>query len=529
MVEFGDIFAKLYGGGYRPQNWRYDPKSFLTRLARELGGFGVGSVNATHYGSTRDATTLQLAIDDLEYEGGGILLVEPGTWTLHAPLTVQKPLVIIGAGIGSDSTGVGAAAHYTEFISDDGIATTDAMITFGSATSGNVLTGCGMMGIGFRTQTYRVQEVIKLVAVTNGRFADLKLDQGGGAGMLAGILLQAGVTETEDACSYNIFDGIYIETTGVNCAAIHLDGETGGGSCYQNTFRRTFVSTDATTVAGRGVWLDGNVDNNHFYDLQCFRNNGSVGYGVYATAGTTNHPRHNVFVGMNGHIYEEEECDSNRYILFTSENSSLTLEAPHVVHYEVTSNVDGKRFTTEPHLMSEELWIPASDFISTTGGPSEVSHGSGTKVGAWSLGVAGTPGTDEGVSAFLAPPRKWGNGTITKLTVFYGADNADDGQVWRVIPSVRCAVIGTSLGAADYSTATDITISNAASGEVDTEEITVAIDYNEGEYIAIDFRREASDAADTAANDVRFLGILLTFEADGPNTAGDFDIPDRSS
>lgn len=476
---------------------------------------------ATGDGATDDTSAIQACIDACEAAGGGTVYFPPGSYKVTAALTVTEGIVLLGAGIGADTTAIGATDALTEIFTATGLATTDTLVKFESTTSGQVLVGCGVKRIQFRTPV-RVQYVLQLVGVQRSRFEDLKFDQGGGAGMLATIIGQPAGGDSNTGFSHNVFDNIMVESTGANNVSLHLDGEAvSGGACFQNTFRRLFLNYGSGgSDNAHGIWLEGSCDNNRFHDVQTTRASGSTGYGVYATAGATSQPRHNEFWGFNGYVYEETECLGNIYHWSTSENSGYTQEASHPTHYTVVDNTDRRMYETQRYLMSDELWVGAEQFLPLGASTHEE--------------FAECPAVDiddnagEGATVLISPPPTWQDGTLATIRLYLGADTGS--ATYSLTPDITTAAENGGTGVdpttGEYTTQIDIASPATVVNTVFTQDVAIALDFTEGDLIKLRFVRATGD---TPTDSILLLGVRIFFTADGPNTPGDFDVPARST
>ena len=114
------------------------------RLTDRMGDvLNVKDFGATGDGTTDDATDIQQAIDALEARGGGILYFPPGVYIVSAALTVQKPILMLGAGRGEDSAAANPAAAVST-IRAQAASALAYVVRFQSATANQYLYGVGL-------------------------------------------------------------------------------------------------------------------------------------------------------------------------------------------------------------------------------------------------------------------------------------------------------------------------------------------------------------------------------------------------
>lgn len=145
------------------------------------------------------------------------------------------------------------------------------------------------------------------------------------------------------------------------------------------------------------------------------------------------------------------------------------------------------------------LWINARDMASWTGTPAEAKHGPAAW-NAWKLDAS----TDEGITFMAYIPTWW---TTFHMDVYWANDGAGAGDVrWTVY---RDAIVAgdtiNSVGASASSTATaDI------EDDLVVSRVLTSITNTGGPAWWFAVMRDADNAADTLANDIGVLGVLLT-------------------
>jgi hypothetical protein len=498
-----------------------DPAAFNTGI---YPWFNVQDVlyGAVGDGANDDTSGIQAAINAASAAGGGIVYCPAGTYLLEAGgLFVRGAVILKGEGFGADTALVGDNTHATEFVSGTGFVSTDTVITFASSTATNVLVGCGVMDIAFRTEgPNRVQHVLELYGVVSSSFVNLKIDNFGGTDSRAAIILKA--TTDDQGCQYNVFDHIFIQANGNDGIGIHLDGQSNGISCFQNSFRSIFIQYGGSTANGHGIRLEGNVDNNRFHDVQLFRG-GGTGYGVHAINGAGGHPRFNQFTGINGRVYEETECRGNQYEWATSENGEYTQETAHVVHYSVVSNVTDQKWETKPYLIHDTKAISADGIGAGVGSPTLTTLPAPTLLhDARGVGWALVTGTDSDVAVTFKVPDTWDEGSLVSMRVLWSSSTTGD---WALTTSVSADPLGTALGTNVEGDTATVSGATANADIILSEAVTLALDVSINDMVSVSIGRDVS--GDTNAGTIYIWGVEIDFEADGPNTAGDWDVPSR--
>ena len=478
-----------------------DPQDFLANM------YPVYNVMDPAYGATGDGTTndtaaVQSAINACEAVGGGIVFFPPGAY-LCDPLTVNKPIRLIGVSRGGDVSEDGNSVALSHILASG---TTEALdvITFASATAANELTGCGMENMGIIATGVNPRYGLRLRGIHHSRFVNLKFDDFG-ATSTACILLEARTTagSGSNGCFWNTFDMINMGLGGT-CDGIYMDGESNSKTCTQNYFR----GINITHGNGNAIVLDGDVDNNRFHDMHLIRATAATGLGVLLIDGmvaTIAHPRMNTFTSLNGHVESGPNSRGNTFAFATNETSSLSfMSTAAPIHYTCVDRTHRDMFTTHRYPITDQIWIGAEQcaLVSTS---ARGSHG-----GAPSIDLSNTDG--EGLSVLVPGVHDWSDGTLTNVRVYYGSST--NSVSYHLNTDIGTYAIATAINTGEYTTDfTGITTVGAAANVVSTADIPCALVFVRDDMIKINLNRDAT--SDAEASTVSILGLMLLFESDG--------------
>lgn len=145
------------------------------------------------------------------------------------------------------------------------------------------------------------------------------------------------------------------------------------------------------------------------------------------------------------------------------------------------------------------MWVNARDMASWTGTPAEAKHGPGAW-NAWKLDAS----TDEGVTFMAYIPTWW---TTFHMDVYWANDGAGAGDVrWAIYR--QAVVAGDTINTVGSSTG--ITTTADIEDDLVVSRVLTGITNTGGPAWWFGVARNGDDAADTLANDIGVLGVLLT-------------------
>jgi len=502
--------------------------------------FNVFSYGATGDGTTNDTTAFQAAVDAAEAVGGGIVEVPVPSafYVIDSTITINEGVLIRGVGPMSETTtnangtdSVFPAIKWTGSGWDGSTAAdiaTTTMFWFKSGTTSEYLFGGGMRDLVLYGDTDGAAVGVR-ASSTVGQVFDLRIRKMG----FAGILLDSANGVLQQSCRVNL-QYTWGSSTSANEAS--SDGvRIGGGDYAAGTYDNLSAQND--------IWANGLVYNGTLVALYGTDNNrihrahgtvqaktgltGSSGFsiGFYddpdGSPVATDSARNNVVHYAVAPFRAESLTYGNQILHLNSEGASAALnfardnviESGAKLHWTVVDYQHGDLFQTHRYKMTGELDIPNGAFYVSQG-----SAAAGAFASIWS-GWALDPASAETIAAMVPSPHDWANGTITAVKVWYNAQSSDDAAVWRLITRLETVTDGDNVSTPDDETTTNVTISASNNNELDAVTVTLStpLDFTRGQSLLVGIRRDAADAADTAASDIVVAGVKLYYVSDGPD------------
>lgn len=145
---------------------------------------------------------------------------------------------------------------------------------------------------------------------------------------------------------------------------------------------------------------------------------------------------------------------------------------------------------------NDRIFLSAGEFHTRTGSPSQLSIFNGT---SWYLDAS----TDEAVSTNFITPSWW---TTFDVVAYVANTTASSGDV-RLGATVSFHAADATITSSEPSTY--VTIAAGSTGVVKLGTLVTGVSVASGMGV-ISVRRDADGVADTLANDIAFMGVLLT-------------------
>lgn len=479
------------------------------RLTDRMGDvLNVKDFGATGDGSTDDALNIQQAIDALEARGGGILYFPPGTYIVGTALTVQREIILMGAGRGQESS----SANPTDGVSVIRAQAASAIayvVRFQSATSGNYLYGGGIENLVIDGNNTAVNG-LEVNSCSEWVARNLLVFRPTGIGLYMS-------DANSVPCMRPVLDNVWV-SCGANAAAASMIGVVfddvvaAQGGVVQCYVTRLITLTDD----GNGFELRGS-DNANVEMFQGFILTGGTGKSLLFKNGTHFEPRNHRFgwvnTGQSGGGQGTIEAESNAFGIvlehINAEDTQLVVASGAQLSYKVHDNVTGAQYRTLEYQMSDERALPLGSFQA-------VSATSGVHASLWDC-LEFSNGVTEVAAASLGQVYEWEDGEITGVKLTFAMDSANTSDDVRLRIRVLSAAEGEATATPQGDESFTVSVNDTAN-RIDVHEVTftTAVAFTRGDFVAVEVGRLGADAADTATGDMDLLGVSLVYQATGP-------------
>lgn len=461
-------------------------------------------------GATDDSAAIQAAIDAVEALGGGTVYFPFGNYLILTGLTVNKPVLLAGAGRG-DSAIVAASLASTR-ITYNGAVDGSAMIRFVHGTASTILYGGGVRDM-LLEGSARAGTAVRLSSTNNVHLDNLTIRRCTGRGVRLD-------DENGASCGFNVLGDIkYVygvvgagteNSHGVELIAVQEVGVT------QNIIREiTGLLRNGAMVRFSGC------DNNFVGRLHSSIDGAGTGYGAYFAnhATGTMDSNYNLIYYCVGDVHAESGTEGNRILHLLSEGAGVTIDSGGHLDYVAQDYVTSEVYQTHRFAMSDELFIPAGAFLNDPATSAAVGV-SASQWPVWELVNAAF----SKVGVVLPPPYSWDNGTIDTIRLHFVGDTAS-ATVVRVHVLAGTFASGASVATPEYDNTADITM-NAAANRDQSADYAAALAYTKGDRIYLSIERDGAHANDTYAGVMELVGVSLLYTGTGPNSGGSgtFDV-----
>jgi hypothetical protein len=449
-----------------------------------------------------DQPAIQAAIDQLELNGGGTLLFPAGVFQIGSTLRVSKPIWIVGAGTGDDSSVPSAMASGLTVLRWDPQGPADPMLRVLSKTADNWLHGGGVRHV-LLDGSHVASMGIHASSTSEWSFAgDVR------AVTTAGILLDGanGVVS-----SFNRIESLKF-TSGSRPATRDADGLVLDGATQSHVISVYGTCQDGDMIEFRAA------DNNIVEKLQGGPQAGGSGQSVRFSAGAAAVARNNLLWYVVGPVHAEAASFGNRIAHLVSEGSVVTIDDGAQMHYQIEDQTTSGLYQTAAYCLTDVREIGTHEFDRLAGAASP-----GIAARHWTAWELTTQGGDR-IGANISPPGEYDNGKLTRLDIAFTTKAPNLAADWtaRVLVLVRGSQTGASLATADV----DMTVSLPAWDMPNTYNVgTLWMDvpYRRGDMIFLSIERLGGDSVQGA---VQILGGQLHYIGKGPDSpgSGPFDV-----
>lgn len=451
-------------------------------------------------GIADDTAAIQAAIDAAEAIGGGIVYVPAGTYKISATIVINKPILIIGAGDGNDTSNTNGDNRSVTTFSWAG-AVDGTMFYFKSLTANNYLFGGGAKH-----------------CLLNGEY-------------IAGTCIRGS--------SIGKMQFKYLEARKVSQQGILIDAENGVLSQFNEIDDYVFVYGGSGTFSdnAHGLVLKGNtsagVTQNHIISIRGLVKNGSLlriewsdnnviekihgttlgtGKSLYFANGVGGNATFNLVKYLVGPAYAESNTYGNRILHMVSEAGGISVAAGAQLHYGVEDYVNAEVFRTHEYVMSDQKDIPVGAFENRDGATS------GAVAAQW-VGWNLPDGAYSTIGTIIPPPFAWNNGTLTTLRIYFSTDTANTSKQWRANVAVSTAPTGVSISAPESDVSYNISVPDTQN-RITSYDVPLNLSYTKDDFILIRIQRDGTHVNDTALGNIQIVGATLYYTGTGPDSAG---------
>lgn len=470
--------------------------------------FSVKDHGATGNGTTDDTAAVQAAIDAAEAANtrGATVWFPAGVYKCNA-LTCNKPLHILGAGIGDDSTNASTSGtNLTQILWGEAGAGT--MLDIISTTANAYLHNGSIRNILFKGNnlaTYGVKG-----HSLSGWYIDISVRQV----VTTGLLLDDSNGVLSQFCRiWLVF--VYGSVAAVEGAngfeAKSATGAAAGATqCHVYSIFGLYKNGDMVKL--------GDSDNFIFEKIQATVISGGTGYSVSfrnSAFGAT-HARNHLIKYMVGKVLAESSTRGNNILHYISETGGITINAGGQLHFNAVDNINAERWTTPAFTMYDELQVLPGGMI-----PDGTVCVFGTIASLW--GVINFPSTADGFANATVPhPFAWNDGTITGLNVRFSMDAANTSKNVRIQIRLITVSTGASPAAAEHNETFTIAVPDTQYLTMFTTlTLSTPLAFLRGQTVLVRIDRLAvSDAVDDATGNMCWYGFYLQYSGEGPDSAG---------
>lgn len=485
---------------------------------------------ATEYGvvadnSTDNTSALQAAIDAAEANGGGVVILPPGTIRLNS-----GGVSIEASGVSIRGAGINSTVLYGRTTSTPNIISIGSLV--GTQQEGNDLSDFQVLGDDANTNYgIYMRHAAVFSKMTRLKVWHVKGTPGIGIGQsdnaddehwtwtYAHCIIRNNTIGMQLRRQWQhtvILDCVFTANTTYGLDAMGNPTSTNGGKLfiYGGTMERN-GNTDATTGS---MYLQG-VNLAVIRDLYGEQNSDFPGFWLKVDSNALG-PSHdilvegNYFTGSSGAAkgiivtnVGRMTVRNNRARNFTS--AWLSLEPGTVTDFRQYENTD---LDVVQGSQIKDIPVPLGGWVTETGSPAAVAWPATGSAFERMLTVAFDQSTSEGINLYpVMIPHTFLPNSIFTVHFIWSTDltstNVVVWQAWAKVVSAAEAASGTS----DIATSVNAAASATQYALVDSRVgSSVAITASPGDIVRLSIRRKASDAADTLAGDAYLVGVYLT-------------------
>lgn len=470
----------------------------------------VKDFGAVGDGVTDDTAAIQAAVDSFPANGGE-LFVPTGIYKVTAEINVKTPVLLLCEGRFDVSTSPntsgtllvtfrwgGAADGYMFVFSTQ----TSAELIAGT-TTGEIINGGGIDGAlldGQNTAGFGIWAASTNNAKFNIQAREFKS---------TGILVDGGnaALSVRNEFIVRIVWGTQPDSQPMN--GIHFRRYNG-----QPSTQNRVLSVSGLIYNGDLV-INQDTDNNVFNHVHGVTQSGGTGRTISFRNGATNHGRNNFVEYVNGDVYAESLTYGNRILHHNSEGSFIQLATGAQLHYDAIDYVNAEVWGTHKFKMRDEYHV-TPDVMRPDG---TVCTSVAVVGNLWS--ALNFPESSSGYANFSIPKiYDWNDGTIESIDFLFTTDGTSAGNV---VFRIRALTPAQLSGLATPSVNENATLAVNATTNVAnkrTHTLATPIAYSNNDALLMRIDRLPADAADTHINNIKLLGLILNFVAEGPDSGG---------
>jgi len=461
--------------------------------------YNINEYGADPSGLMDSTSAIRQAVSACSDAGGGVVYCPSGQFSISDTIYIAKPVFIVCAGKGGDSSNTNGNNSGTTTFNWTGtpggtmfyfISGTPSNYLFGGGIVNCLLNGQNLAGIGIRGSSIGYMRFN--IEVRKVRQDGLLIDAANGA------LSQFNIVEE--------LKFVYGSSSDVaNANGLRLSGGTIG-------------VTQTHVMNVEGLYKNGDLvrvessDNNDFAKIHGFVDTGGTGKTLRLANANGGVAYNNLFVYFSGAVHAETGTFGNRILHFTSEGGSVSAAAGAQLHYNVEDYTTSGVFQTHEYAMSDQKDIPV--------GAMAIMDVATAGIAALQWPCFDLPdAADSRVGLSLPPVYKWNNGTIQKVRIWFTTDTNNTSKTW----AMRVRALAGSSGSSSTTPKYDQSL---VSPVVDLPyrtqyfDVTVNIAYTKDDFFYFSLMRLGNDTGDTALGKIQILGLTIFYQGTGPYSPG---------
>lgn len=444
-------------------------------------------------------------------EAGGVVVIPVGSRiSITTPLVVTKPVLLRAAVRGDVSTNTNGSSGSKPCIIWNGAAG-DNMFTIKPPVAGEVIWGGGSVNIEWDGNTLAASAV----HLDNTKHA--KFDGKVRNVRFAGVVVDSFSGSTGNFSQLNSVDLEFIWGAVAECQNAHGVVLGGNGSNVPSTQQQLGVIT--------GLVYNGNLvhivetDNSYVEFINGAIQAPGTGLALLVGASGAQPSNHTVVNHIAGPMRVELNVKGVKVHHYVSEGGGITGTGEW--NGDLFDYVNGRPFTSHKYKLREWISISSGEFVA---GPNTSIVETASCWAANALPNSGSPR----LGCTIPPDYDLANGVIETVELWYTTNGTAGGNL-------RMQFILSTPPENDSPTVITpqhnftVTIPQAPQYTVKkfSYPILPNVAYTKGDMILAAVQRLASDAADTATDEVIILGMRLGYKSDGPDSggSGSYNIP----
>lgn len=437
--------------------------------------------------------------------GGAIEIDVAASLLLTTPLVAHQPVLLRSSVCGDVAAGTNGSANGKPMIRWGGAAD-EYMFTIEPATTGNIIFGGGAVGIEWDGATLATAAV-HLNNTNRARF-DGKVRNV----RFAGVFVSALAGSTGNFSMQNRIDLDFVWGASPVCQEAHGVAIVGNGSNIPTTQQQLGLIT-------------GLVYNGHLVHITESDNcmvsfvNGAVqapgtGVAMYLGDNGSQPSNHTLILHLAGKFFQEPTVKGTRLVHYVSEGGGIASSGSSNWNGDIFDYATARSFASHQYKLRDWINIRSADFVP---GPNTSIVESASQWACLALPNSGSPRG----GCTMPPDYDLANGLIETIELYYTTSGSAGGNLALAFTLSTPPVDDSARLVTPEHNVTKI-VAQAPQNTVKRFSYTLdtPVTYTLGDIITFAVQRLASDAGDTATDEVIILGARLGYKSNGPDSSG---------